>query len=109
MYFPDMTPYRYLGPESGTLNVGWLDAGKEFSTGLCPPGFAAALARVPLSVHTRGWHDCPFCGKAQGSAEKRVKIDGKEFAAPQLIDHYVAAHDYLPPGEFIAAVMAVYG
>jgi hypothetical protein len=28
------------------------------------------------------------------------------FAAPSLVYHYVAAHDYRPPDEFIAAVLA---
>ena len=41
-----------------------------------------------------------------GSAE--IRVLGKErkiYAAPDLIYHYVAAHKYLPPQEFIDAVM----
>ncbi len=31
---------------------------------------------------------------------------GKVYAAPSLVHHYVVAHDYRPPDEFIAAVLA---
>jgi hypothetical protein len=30
--------------------------------------------------------------------------DGTVFAAPTLIIHYIAAHGYLPPEQFIAAL-----
>lgn len=32
--------------------------------------------------------------------------DGRWYTAPTLIAHYVAAHDYLPPGAFIDGVVA---
>lgn len=31
---------------------------------------------------------------------------GVGYAAPELIAHYVEAHDYLPPTEFIEAVLS---
>lgn len=41
-----------------------------------------------------------------GSAEIRVKAkDGRIYAAPNLIYHYVAEHDYDPPKEFIEALL----
>jgi hypothetical protein len=36
----------------------------------------------------------------------RVAGSGKVYAAPTLVHHYVVAHDYRPPDEFIAAVLA---
>ena len=36
----------------------------------------------------------------------RVGYKGRVFASPSLICHYVAAHDYRPPDEFITAVEA---
>ncbi|HTW24902.1 MAG TPA: hypothetical protein VMD78_14950 [Candidatus Baltobacteraceae bacterium] len=40
-----------------------------------------------------------------GSAEIHVKApDGRTFAAPDLIYHYVAQHGYKPPLEFIDVV-----
>lgn len=58
---------------------------------------------------TRGFHTCEFCGgreKAVGNAEIRVPGEGRMYAAPSLVHHYVVAHGYKPPEEFIAAVMA---
>jgi hypothetical protein len=43
-----------------------------------------------------------------GSAEMRLR--GKEniiFAAPDLVCHYMAAHEYRPPDEFVAALAAL--
>lgn len=40
-----------------------------------------------------------------GGAEIRVIGDEDIFAAPDLIYHYVADHHYLPPDEFVNAVM----
>jgi len=40
-----------------------------------------------------------------GSAEIRVKgANGVVYGAPNLVYHYVVAHDYLPPAAFIDAV-----
>jgi hypothetical protein len=41
----------------------------------------------------------------QGSGEIRVPGDRKVYAAPILIHHYVEAHGYKPPEEFIEAVI----
>jgi hypothetical protein len=58
---------------------------------------------------TRGIHCCPFCkGEVlpTGSYEMRVAGACEVYAAPSLVHHYVVAHGYRPPDEFIAAVMA---
>jgi hypothetical protein len=67
---------------------------------------------------TRGIHDCEFCPscsahKAErkgeslllGAAEVRVfSGDGRTYAGPTLIYHYVAVHHYKPPDEFMQAL-----
>ncbi len=40
-----------------------------------------------------------------GSAEIRVVYEGKTYAAPNMIYHYVVKHHYRPPDEFIQAVL----
>ncbi len=46
-----------------------------------------------------------FLPKDLGSAEIWVIAnDGKIFACPDLILHYIVDHNYLPPEEFIEAV-----
>ena len=69
---------------------------------------------------TRGYHRCPFCENpgfgikveyqgnllTLGSAEIRVQgVDGTRYPAPGLICHYIKEHNYLPPQEFIDAVL----
>jgi hypothetical protein len=76
---------------------------------------------VRYPVHrTRGWKECAFCAgeppvevdvdgerSPVGDAEIRVTGTGdRRYAAPTLIVHYVAAHGYRPPDEFVDAVMA---
>ena len=68
----------------------------------------------------RGWQECPFCEEEYpihvevdgerwpvGDAEIRVPgRAGRVYSAPTLIAHYVDAHRYRPPDEFIEAVLA---
>ncbi len=125
MYFPDLSVYRYLAggpqwqgvPPAGrlpVLNIGWLDAGHPYPVGPLPEGFLARLALFSADAHlinwTRGVYLCPLCDPPAllehgGSAEIRVVGVGRVYAAPDLIGHYVEAHGYCPPQEFIAAVL----
>jgi len=128
MYFPDLTSYSYHGhPEPESRNVGWLDSEHDFPCGPVPVGFVErllAFSKKPAKQH-RGFHICQFCGidphlviydqaamqrlneaGALGSAEIRVVGRSRVvYASPTMICHYVAAHRYQPPQEFIDAVM----
>lgn len=112
-YFEDLSPYTYFhGDEDppGTVNVGWLAVKHPFATGDTSVEFRAKLALLcerPVK-QTRGTHECYFCkgrGKPWSSAEMRVSDDERTYAAPLLIHHYVVAHNYRPPQEFIDAVL----
>jgi hypothetical protein len=113
-FFEDLTPYTYLDPEQeqpGTVNVGWLDRKRPFPIGQTSKEFRDKLGRLCLQrvKQTRGRHPCYFCkGRERpgSSSEMRVAGNGKVYAAPSLVHHYVVAHDYQPPDEFIAAVLA---
>jgi hypothetical protein len=113
-YFDDLTPYIYFHSEEdqpGSVNIGWLDRKRPFPTGKTSKEFRAKLkqlCRRPVK-QTRGFLPCYFCkgrDRPHGSAEIRVAGAGKVYAAPTLVHHYVVAHDYRPPEEFIAAVLA---
>ncbi|MGC5286703.1 hypothetical protein [Micromonospora sp. DT231] len=134
-YFADLTPYTYLErhedepgltdepwPDLPLLNVGWLDAAHPFPTGAPPDGLMPALNDLAKTrAHqTRGYHFCEICIRdmgedareairlgviARGSAEFQVQGNGVVYAAPQLLLHYVSAHEYLPPAEFCAAAL----
>ena len=118
-YFPDLTPYRYHRDDPGALHVGWLDGSMPYVKGETSPEFHAALLALlerPMNFF-RGWHSCNLCGPGttieggylvrdrNGNGEIRVRREGPWLAAPKLIHHYVTAHDYKPPDEFIAAVL----
>jgi hypothetical protein len=117
--FADLAEYDYVGGRvPGLLCVGWLAAGQSFATGKTPEAFRVALAvlcETRAVTGTWGHHACEFCPGASwhdryycinGTGEIRVRSKtGTRYAAPRLIMHYVEAHDYLPPADFIAAVM----
>ncbi|MBM4073696.1 MAG: hypothetical protein FJ271_32960 [Planctomycetes bacterium] len=126
MYFEDLTPYSYhrSEAESGAVNVGWLGADHPFASGTASVEFLDRLfviCRDHVFKMHRGFHVCEFCPNAAnaplaairignearlGFGEIRVRHQGgKVFAAPTLIYHYVADHQYLPPREFIEAVL----
>ncbi len=129
MYFPDLSPNdfgnAYIGYEYerfGTVNVGWLDKKHTYVQGKTSDEFQTRLLEFcayPV-VRTRGFHECEFCESSisqpicvqmgdrkigLGSAEIRVFYNGRVYAAPNLIYHYVVEHQYKPPDEFIEAVL----
>lgn len=124
-YFSDLTKYEYLKKPSGpdVLNVGWLESDHPFSKGNIPGLFLDRLFDLcskPVNK-TRGYHRCGLCLQSAawptacelngrqillGSAE--IHVPGtmdRLFVAPDMIYHYVAVHGYMPPTEFIDAVM----
>jgi len=113
-YFKDLTPYTYFHAEknqSETVNIGWLERWHLFPKGETSEEFRLKLERLSRRRvnQTRGLHFCQFCRgreKPAGSAEIRVKGTSRIYAAPELVHHYVEAHGYKPPDEFIQAVLA---
>jgi len=123
-YYPDLSPYQYRVQKIDPLivNIGWLDGVHPRTTGNVSEDFIERLwAHCQNYVREfRGYHECelcsepawPYIGKrgneelALGSAEIRVSgKNGVVYAAPNLIYHYVIDHHYLPPEEFIQAVL----
>jgi hypothetical protein len=129
MYFRDLSMYVYGGtpPQPHVLNVGWLSRDHPFPRGTPPASLPARLAELvksPVNLY-RGLHLCEFCPEpptmlspggikmmnppagTAGNGEIRVaSSDGNIYVAPVLIYHYVTAHGYVPPREFVDAVDA---
>lgn len=123
---PDLDPYT-AAPEAEMLGltplaVGWLDKRAPFPTAV--PTAALLLLLLPFCLENNvvyPWprpQPCPLCGKVIPATDEpeggryvpgkgEIRVIGEEdiFAAPSLIYHYVAAHNYQPPAEFIAAVL----
>ena len=123
MYYPDLSLYTYIRNDEPypTLNIGWLDGSHIYPNGQVSETFLDRLwiycqSLIYLSL---GYHECDFChedlgvsvwnnGKqlVLGSAE--IRVIGKRgiaYAAPNMIYHYIVDHQYLPPSEFIQAVL----
>jgi hypothetical protein len=97
--------------------IGWLDDRHAFPRGTLDP---AAVARLRQFVEVywesvqaigldfyMGVHTCELCDDGH--------LDGRNFGVPSgtilyvcpaMITHYVEAHGYLPPAEFVAALLA---
>ena len=54
-----------------------------------------------------GWHECELCQfeGERGVSNLFVPGNGVIYVAPALITHYINSHKYLPPSEFIDAIM----
>src|ERR1041385_8918419 len=122
-FIPDLSNYTYANsafarPE--TKAVGWLALGHDFPR-MAPEEEVLDLLWQYCSISValmRGGHDCEFCpsGSARraerngeerllGVAEIRVfSDDGRVYAPPTLIYHYVAGHHYKPPDVFLEAL-----
>src|SRR5450631_3735311 len=132
VYVPDLSPYTYSMKRSlpDVLNVGWLDRSMPFSKGAVPALFVDHLKnwfRLAGVNQMRGIHECNLCRAEQwpplptkdhpslvigdrafvlGSREIWIPgPDGKIFASPALVIHYVDIHEYCPLEEFVAGVM----
>lgn len=122
-YLPDLSDYSYL-PEfarPGTKAIGWLDEEHDFQTSHPDEEVLNALWQFCKTsvAQTRGVHPCPFCKRQLGTEVQRAKeslllgtaeirifsSEGKVYAAPTLIYHYVADHRYRPPAEFLEALL----
>lgn len=105
--------------------VGWLHPEHPYPRGSAPSDFVARLAEFARdwadSVEALRWpitpgaHECEFCtkppasrvfGNDMASGTFGVPAGERIYYCPQMIAHYVIEHGYLPPAEFIAAVMA---
>lgn len=127
MHFSDLSHYAYLLPTglAHVLTVGWLHASQAYPRGTVRAATLEKLKRLVLvqpAMQTRGHSACEVCGRYEvelvaaqgarilGSAEVWVpdsQVAGRVYAAPDLVVHYIEAHSYRPPIEFLASVDAV--
>jgi hypothetical protein len=114
-YFPDMGTRTMIDAGDHIRAVGWLSAKQPFADGEVPADFLARLREFAnkwgASIDALGWgayggpHCCEFCGEFRSSGNFGVPSGELLFAVPQMIVHYVEAHRYRPPEEFIVAVL----
>ena len=101
------------------MNIGWIGNGSEFV--LAEPAeetLQAIWEHCKISIaYMPGIHRCEFCDDFSYYAERNgeyLMLGGSEirvfsprgeiYAAPTLIYHYMHAHYYQPPAEFLRAL-----
>ncbi len=93
--------------------VGWLEYGKPYSTGVIDVQVLNRLTELRVNawepVHFSGYHRCDLCSGEQGPVGINnlfIPGDGFLYVSPELIVHYITVHQYAPPAEFCATVLA---
>ena len=115
-YFDDLTTCDYFHDDKlpPLLAVGWLEQGHEYSAGEVPRGLLPRLVnflrsrKCPWPGIFLGGHVCSLCGDRKSYSHRNLFIPGAGvvYAAPEGIIHYIAAHIYRPPVDFINATLA---
>lgn len=116
MWYEDLTECDYFGEEylKVLTAVGWLESKKTFPIGKTPKDVFLKLIKFKKNPWTFamfcGLHQCDLC-QFQFEIESAIGISnifiphkGKIYVCPELITHYINAHLYLPPREFIEAI-----
>jgi hypothetical protein len=114
-YFPDLSHESMVASGEHIRAIGWLHPQHEFPKCNASAEFLSRLkeftARSSASAQalyfgaSGGFHMCEFCDKAHGINNFGVPFGNILYVAPEMIVHYIEVHGYLPPAEFIAAVL----
>jgi hypothetical protein len=119
-YFTDLSECRFGPARTRARNVGWLDVAHPFARKRAEDDVLERVwQHTAIAIaESRGYHPCALCGlpgpviaerhserRMLGAAQIRVFGSTDEiFAAPNLIYHYMAVHDYDPPAAFLDAL-----
>jgi hypothetical protein len=124
-WFEDLSPYEYqISPYTldGVLNVGWINPGPVLDATRVGLDFLDRLKKIacgsdtfrPLVETIRTPPECAKCGKIVLDCSVGTLPEGqfwipesKEqfYASPIEIIHYVEAHGYVLPADYVNAVM----
>lgn len=115
MYYPDLGTETMITSGPSVRAIGWLEKEHQFSVGDTSAEFRKCLAELARDwVHSSralewpvcaGPHLCSLCGKVRDTGGFAVPGEKVLYVVPKLISHYVEAHGYCPPREFIDAVL----
>ena len=96
--------------------VGWLSSDHPYPRGPVPAEFLPALRTLRARWHAildllswwpacMGVHQCEFCRDCLDNGDIAVPSGTLLFVSPTMLVHYVEVHGYLPPADFINAVL----
>ncbi len=100
--------------------IGYLDITEPYEKGIVSQSFVNKLKQIQksgMTLGSLGSHECTFCidegnyeGRARSSCEK-ILVDKEnkiKYIFPEMIFHYMEAHEFKPSNEFIGFVMNYY-
>ena len=115
-YIEDLSTKTYCGwvhKDMACLSVGWLGCTVP-TTGVLAPRYLAVLrdyaAKHAFFDDLLGKHTCEICGEAKFKGEFWIElfvpqVDRRvRFVLPMGVFHYIEAHGYCPPPEFLKAI-----
>lgn len=131
-HFADLEQCTYFGDglKVKLLAIGWMERDHPYAKGDVDIDFFARLCELLQNpwwngAMAAGVHLCSFCRFSGGLSANRFQVGqrgvtvpsignanlvvpgkGCYYAAPSTIVHYIDAHEYAPPPEFVEAVMA---
>ena len=128
-YYQDFSKYDIFPAWDMLVAVGWISPLHSFSTGAVASDVVSKLSELlvdPIQprfhLFMLGRHHCLYCPEtipvAKAEVVNGVKLSigrnnlfvpaaGKRvFVAPSMIIHYIIAHNYCPPQEFLEAVLS---
>jgi hypothetical protein len=118
-FYRDLSRTTMVASGKHVRAVGWLAAGHSYPQGRAPLAFLRRLERFAVLWRFstkelwwgvfRGRHGCELCGKAKAHGNFGVPAGPLLYVAPEMVVHYVRAHRYAPPEEFITAALAAPG
>jgi hypothetical protein len=115
-HFPDLGTETQIAIGPYVRAIGWLSGTEAFPVGDAPDEFVGRLrdfcANWPAAVQALDWpiacgfHLCELCNEFYASGNIGVPANKLLFVAPEMVAHYVEQHRYLPPRQFIDAILA---
>lgn len=127
MYLKDLTPASFHGESnvggswhSPILAVGYIEHPHEYTVGQATTEVINKLELIANLAHVRynllayfGVYFCSYCAEAKPSDRPRglpqvdIIIPGQNciYISPGGISHYMLHHSYMPPKEYIDAVL----
>jgi hypothetical protein len=114
-YWPDFATTTMIARGEAVRAIGWLSAEHEYPRGKVRASALRDLRALcdiqrrsggylPERVDFMGVHGCEFCPGHYDNGELVVPWKDVFFIAPYMVVHYIEAHGYLPPSEFLKAV-----
>lgn len=112
-WYEDLSPIDYFGSEASNhlRAVGWLAKDHPYPVGETARETFERLRELLKDPWQpcvgAGWHECELCqfDGQKGSSNLFVPGDGVLYVAPELITHYINSHRYVPPSEFLDAIV----